>query len=367
MNLRKCRFRLVRVTVLFSLLVWLMIGCSIAGPTSISRGRSDYTEVINRTDDEQLLMTIIRNRYGETFNTLAVTSVAASVRIKTNAGINVGVGPSDNYLGNLVPFSGGFAYEENPTISYMPIEGEQYIRQLLSPIPLDLLLLLTRAAKRPALAFRMLVTRVNDLWNPVFLKSPSAKPDPRFNRFVELMTDLMDSGVLYFVKSSRKDIGFAVVIHDYAPTHTEKVKEKLSLLDLSMPEDGKTDIILPISLAVGESEWGGISILTRSVSDVIEIMSASIDVPEDHAGSGLALRYPRKGFGEEGIRIQHSRKRPKHASVAVKYRESWFYIAETDQTTKLMFHIIRTLWSVRITETAAKSQTMPVLTIPAAR
>ena len=358
--------RWIGITVLLSLLMWALTGCG-AGPASISRGRSDYNEVINRTDDEQLLMTIIRNRYGETFNTLAVTSVTANVQIRTSAGINVGVGPSDNYAGNLVPLSGGFAYEENPTISYTPIEGEQYIQQLLSPIPLNLLLLLATTANREALAFRVLVTRINDLWNPVFFKTPAAKPEPRFYRCVELMTELMDVGVMDFVKNPRKNIEYAAVFHDYAPLYTEKVKEILFLLGLSMPEDGKANIVLPVSLSVGESKWGGIAIVTRSVFDVLDIMSASIDVPEDHDRSGLAIKYPRKSFGEEGFRIQRSEKRPKHASVAVKYRKSWFYIDETDQTTKLMFRLARILWSVRITETAAKTQSVPVLTIPAAR
>ena len=79
---------LPRLTVLFSLLLWTLIGCSVAGPASISRGRSDYNEVINRTGDEQMLMAIIRSRYGETFNTLAVPSVTSNVKITTSAGIN---------------------------------------------------------------------------------------------------------------------------------------------------------------------------------------------------------------------------------------------------------------------------------------
>jgi hypothetical protein len=31
---------------------------------------------------------------------------------------------SNDYAGNLVPFSGGFVYEENPTITYAPVQDE---------------------------------------------------------------------------------------------------------------------------------------------------------------------------------------------------------------------------------------------------
>jgi len=89
----------------------------MVGPRSISMGRADYNEAINRTEDEQMLLSIVKGRYGETFSLLAVSGVAANVRFGANAGVEVGWGSKENYAGNLVPFSGGMAYEENPTIA----------------------------------------------------------------------------------------------------------------------------------------------------------------------------------------------------------------------------------------------------------
>lgn len=88
-----------------------------------------------------MLLSMVKSRYGETSSLLAVSGVAANVHFSTNAGVQAGFGSCDNYEGNLVPFTGGVAYEENPTITYAPVQGEQYLRQLLSPIPLDLLIL----------------------------------------------------------------------------------------------------------------------------------------------------------------------------------------------------------------------------------
>ena len=61
----------------------VLCGCAVVGPTSISMGRADYNEAINKTDDAQMLMSIVRGRYGETFSLLAVTGVAANVRFGT--------------------------------------------------------------------------------------------------------------------------------------------------------------------------------------------------------------------------------------------------------------------------------------------
>lgn len=127
--------QIIFLTTLGLILV-VFSGCSRVGPTSISMGRAAYNEAINKTEDEQLLLAIVKERYGETSTLLAVNSIAANVRFKSSATIDIGYGPAVNYEKNLVPFSGGLAYEENPTITYMPVQGEHYIRQLLSPIPL---------------------------------------------------------------------------------------------------------------------------------------------------------------------------------------------------------------------------------------
>ena len=51
----------------------------MVGPSSISMGRGDYNDAINKTQDEQLLMAIVKGRYGDTFSLLSVTGVAANL------------------------------------------------------------------------------------------------------------------------------------------------------------------------------------------------------------------------------------------------------------------------------------------------
>jgi hypothetical protein len=164
-----------RNVVLILVMMTIGFGCA-AGPAAISMGRSQYNEVITRTDNEQLLMAIIRNRYAEPYNILTVTNVAANLRFGANAGVNVGLGSADSYSGKLVPFRAGVVYEENPTISYTPARGRDFLRRLYSPIPLKLLILTLRATLNPELQFRLLVKQVKDMRNPAFL-DPTTKHD----------------------------------------------------------------------------------------------------------------------------------------------------------------------------------------------
>ncbi len=69
---------------------------------------------------------------------------------------------------------------------------------------------------------------------------------------------------------------------------------------------------------------------------------------------------------EKNLRIYASKDKPLRAAVAVKHREYWFYIDDTNMHTKLFYDLVRTLWSVSIA-TGADQRTAPVLTIPVSR
>jgi len=353
--------------VVLGTILGVLWGCAVVGPTSISMGRADYNEAINKTDGAQMLMSIVRGRYGESFSLLAVTGVAANVSFGTNAGVNVGFGPDENYAGNLVPFSGGFAYEENPTITYAPVQGAQYVRQLLTPIPLDIILLLLRAMPEPGPILTLLVDQINDLQNPDFLPAPSAVPDPRFLRHVELVTELLKAGIMQWAEDPRKEVGFDILISGYAPEYAPTVREYLALLGLPMPADESKDIVLPVYFAVNGRQLGGIGISTRSTIDLIELLRAAIEIPPAHNRPGLTVNYPPRGLAGKDIRIHSSKDKPKTASLAVKYRGHWFYIEETDQPTKLFFRSMSLFWSVSIASSADARTAAPVLTIPVSK
>lgn len=341
-------------------------GCAIVGPRSISVGRAGYNEVINKTEDEQMLLSMVKSRYGETSTLLAVSGVAANVRFSTRAGIQAGFGPDDSYEGNLVPFSGGLAYEENPTITYVPVQGEQYLRQLMRPIPLDILVLFMLNETYSSNPLALLTKRINDMQNPNFLNSLSDEPDPRFQRFIELFKELGRAGVMQLVTDPSKEAPFDILITGYAPTYSERVKEYLALLGLPMPTDTSSDMVLPVVFGVKGRQIGGIAISTRSTLDLIEILKAAIEVPQEHVDIGLAVTYPAMALAGENIHIYASKDKPKQVAVAVKHRGYWFYIQDTDMHTKLYYRTVRTLWLTSIVG-ATDHKAAPVLTIPVSR
>jgi hypothetical protein len=355
--------RRVLMLVTLCLVLFVLSGCAMVGPRSIGMGRADYNEVINRTEDEQMLLSIVKGRYGDTFSLLSVSGVAANVSFRTNADVESGIGPSKYYLGNLVPFSGGFVYEENPTITYAPVEGEQYLRKLMAPIPFDILVLFIRTGTFTELSLPLLANRINNMRNPDFLDTPSAEPDARFQRFVELNAELDKAGVLQWVEDPRKEVPFDILISGYAPAYSKKVREYLALLGLPMPANESKDMIFPVYFGVKGGELDGIAISTRSTFDLVQILRAAIEMPQEHANAGLTLKFPPIGLAGKNICIHTSKNKPQSAAMAVKYRGYWFYIEDTDMQTKLFYKLVRTLWSVSIAA-GTDQKAAPVLTIP---
>lgn len=344
----------------------ILAGCTVVGPTAIRSGRLAYNEAITETNNQQMLMVAIHNRYLEKGSLLAVSSVTANVSVTTAVGVQLGFGDSDNYAGNLVPLGAGTVYEENPTISYTPVEGEKYSRYLFSPVAVAVLARFSGTMAEPTHIFTTLVSSVNGIHNPDFIVSGNA-PDPRFERFIAIMSTLTRAKRLHWVENPQTRGSFSVLIDRFAPDYLAEVRELLHLLGLPALRDPSQPLIIPVSLTLDARDTSGIAITTYSVYHLLEVLSAAIEVPDDEQNSGIAASYPPMGLVGKGLRIHCAADRPKHAYVAVKHHDNWFYIDETDQTTKQFFRILTALWSVTIAESAGKASSAPVLTVPVSR
>lgn len=342
----------------------LLCACAVVGPSAVRSGRLAYNEAIIETDNQQMLMLAVRNRYGERASLLTVASVTANVTVTASASVQAGVGDSDSYAGNLVPLGASFLYEENPTISYVPVGGDHYARRLMAPVSLSFLAQLTRNLVDPAPIYYALVSRINEIRNPDFV-SPATPPDPRFPRVVEILSTLANAHRLHWLQNPQRGDHLLIVIRNDTPDYADAVRELLTLLGIPHGDPGAERIELPVFLALGDGSAGGIGMETRSVFDLMEILSGVVEVPSRDLD--VATRFPESGPVGKRLKVGFSATRPERASVAVQYREGWFYIDERDQSTKLFFRLLTTLLSVTIAEATDTAASTPVLTVPVSR
>lgn len=352
-----------RIAPIAGVLLLALQACSSLGPDALSERRPAYNEAIAATNAEQYLAWFVRMRYGLPSSQLAVSSITANVRFRTAAEVQFGFGPGENYVGNLVPFGGGFIYDENPTISYVPVQGEKHLRSLLSPLSMELLGLLLNMNFHPETIFTVLVRRVNGVPNPDFVTDRDQQTDTRFGQMLTLLSLLALADKLTFFESNDDPKRYSVWIHDYAPQHVDSVAELLNLLQIAGIEPNGQDIVLPVVGALRRPTSQSIAIQTRSALDIARIASASVDVPEADREAGLTIEFSKSGIPGSYIRVQRADSRPANAVAATRFRDAWYYISGDDTRSKLYFVLVSTLMTMQLSDAAAEARA-PVLTVP---
>jgi hypothetical protein len=330
------------------------------GPGAIVRGRGLYNDVISATNNEQTLGLVVRARYGEPIALLSVASVTANLHAATTAQSQIGFGAPNTYEGNLVPLTIGVAYEDNPTISYTPVQGERYMSGLLSPIGLDTLVLLFGIEHSPAELVGILVKHLNGLQNPMYGPEENRRA---FRDAIAHLARLHDAGAATWTATATG--GYALVIHDYAPSQRDTVRAFLRSVRLpeSLMREGRV-IELPLRLGLGVASAPTLNVQTRSVYDLIELAATGVEVPEQDAARGIADLRSDVGTPLAGFFTIHSgRHRPgEDVLVATRHRDHWFWIAANDGASKTVFRLLQSLIGMRLVD--ATPQAVPTLTIP---
>jgi hypothetical protein len=331
------------------------------GPGAIVRARSLYNDVINETNNAQILEAIVRVRYGEPIGLLSVASVTASLRVSTTEEAQFGFGPRANYEGNILPLSIGIAYEDNPTISYVPVQGERYAKSLLTPVGLDALVLLLGIERAPDELVAILVTHLNGLQNPSVGPPESRRA---FRDTIALLERLHNDGLASW--TATEGGGYALVLHDYQARQRDAVRALLRALRLpaTLDRDGH-DLVLPLRLGVGTAAGttSGLVVQTRSVYDLLAMASQGVEIPPAHAERGIATPAV-DGSPITGLfSVRSSRTAPGgDVLAATHHRGHWFFIAANDQRSKLVFRILQVLMGMRLVD--ATPHGVPTLTIP---
>ena len=95
---------------------------------------------------------------------------------------------------------------------------------------------------------------------------------------------------------------------------------------------------------------------TRSLLEVMFYLSQGVEVPLEHQAQGLVtLTVDEAGEAFDWSEMMHDifavqacKKCPKHAAVAVQYRDFWFYIDERDQSSLSTFTLLIELFGIEV-------------------
>lgn len=342
-----------------------LVGCNTLGPEAIYSGRAAYNEAIEKTNNQQMFEVIVKNRFGESSGLLAVASVSANFRVTGSVNADFGIGNPANFAGNLVPLSTGAAYEESPTITYAPVAGKDFLAEIFGHLPLEFVVLMIQGGARADQAAVTLMRSINGLRNPAYLTPEVPQADPRFLRMAELLGKLQRAELLSLATDGKDS--YAYITPHPNPEYLAMVDELADLLSLSRQSPSTTAYKVPIRLGIGTPKGHEILIETRSITELIKIASASMEVPDEQVQAGLAMPAPKLGPVGDYVKIRSSQTAPENALVSSRMHGTWYYIAENDLASKLYFRLLERLTNARIADTARTNKAGPVLTLPVAR
>lgn len=338
--------------------------CAQVGPKALSTGRPAYNVAVQQTEAQQLLLNIVRQRYGDPLLFLDVTSISAGFTVEANANLlgNVFNGSSDSTIGSL-----GGSMSETPYIFYAPNTGEKFVRQMLTPLDLQTVALILQAGWSIERVLLLVGESVNELYNSAG-GDPTGRGYREFQEVASALRDLQRDGRLVIGVEPPKDEEEGKLALMIAPDAVESAPYKSACENLEVACDGRP---LRLRRAFGAGSDGEtMSLATRSLFSALYFLAQGVDVPADDAAAGIAstgLTFGDEASGwsdkrAELFRVRSSASEPKRAAVKVRYRDSWFYIADNDADSKVTFALLSMLITLQSGDT---SKITPLLSLPA--
>ena len=354
-----------KATVLVSLLL-VSLGCAAIGPHTIARDRFDYTSAISDSWKAQMLVNMVKLRYGDTPTFLDVASVINQYSVESQVELRLNwADPITSAVTNSQAAGGAARYIDRPTITYSPLTGEKFARSLMTPIPPAAILSLIQANYPVDLVLRLSTHSVNGIRNR-FGGAGRARPaDPEFYELLERLLRLQASGAigLRVQKTNEQEATLMTLrgkVDEATAQDTLAVRRMLGL-----DPTAQEFTVAYASVAKNDRE---LAILSRSILEVIIDLGSYIEVPDAHvkekrvnptkveeATAGSSLRPL--------IQIHSSREKPADAFVAVPYHGYWFWIDDRDLPSKRMFSFLMFIFT--LVEKTGGKEGAPIVTIPA--
>lgn len=345
-----------------------LTGCTgMVGPYHLSKDSVNYNHAIQNSNDSQLLLNMVRLRYRDTpsFLQVGVISSAYDFKKSLSARFEYKNGGHSDFTRLFSP-SLGMDFSEKPTTTYQPLRGEGFAKEMLAPISLHTISLLSSSGWKIDRIFRCCVQRMNRVLNAPSASGPTPFIAPDYEKFLELSAifrELELINAIDVIAQKSKDVDFYLVV-DKDRANPATLNRMWNLLELDLG----TDIIHLIPSRLKKHKGNEVMIETRSPLGLMYFLSHGIKVPCSDEKSGLVTVTKNSQGGPfswehvlDGLMtVYWAPKGPICPAVAVDYRCRDFYIYDSDLDSKATFSMLMQLLSL---QTGAKDIST-VLTIP---
>tara|TARA_Y100000310_G_scaffold100755_1_gene98642 strand:- start:106 stop:1230 length:1125 start_codon:yes stop_codon:yes gene_type:complete len=360
--------RLKILALLLFTMTFTTIGCINIGPHAMKDEWLKYNNVISNIEDQQNLLNLVKLRYNDSPKMLAVTNINSQLLLGSeDSGMSYSFSEGATPLGNRFSFFLFPKYEDKPTITYQPLQGEKFVKNILEQISLDVLMLLNNSGWSVERIFRLCIQDINGIRNAPGASGPTPDYAPEYKDFLavaELMRTLQRRNFIN-LNYELIDVESTLVL-SFAEEALE-LPETLKLIEMLRLTPNKTDY--PLVINVMDHNPNHVSIRTRSVMGILYLLSQSVEVPQEDVRKGklTTTKYADgrpfywSDLFSNLFQIKSSSEKPSDAFVRIKYRGSWFYIDDTDVESKRTYSLFSQIFAIQAGKIKVER---PTLTLP---
>jgi len=338
----------------------VVAGCASVGPRSVTIDRFDYSAAIAESWKQQALLNIVKLRYVDLPVFVDVSSVVAGYSLQTGVTVNGIVSSAGAVQGNSGSLGAQGIYTDRPTITYVPLTGEAFLRGMIMPIDPKNIFFMLQTGYPADFILALTVESLNGVRNRALVAGVVRPADAEFGRVLELLRELQTEGAFSMRVEEDKTSGSTAVVlfrrEGLSQEIAAKGAEARRLLGLPLDQHRFTLAYSPARGAPDE-----LTVNSRSMLQILTSFASYVEVPQQHADRQLARASDRNEDPLVG-RIRSGAEEPENAYVAVEYKDHWFWIDDSDWPAK------RALMAVMFFFTLAETggaERLPLVTIPA--
>jgi hypothetical protein len=330
----------------------------------VPRDRADYSTSISESWKRQTLLNIVKLRYLDPPIFVDVGQIVAGYSLETALTAGASLPESSALGGNTATVGGSARFTDRPTITYMPLTGNAFVKSLMTPLPPESVFFTIQSGWPADAILLATAASINGLKNQETTVGGVTPPDADFIRVLELLRSLQRSGHVSLRVKQDAPSQHNSILTFRSQDITAEVRGEAAELRRLLKLDPEAD---EFSLVFGSlpAHPRELAVLSRSILHIMTTMAAQVDVPEKDLREGRATpgseSMPDRASSRL-VQIHSGADKPGDAFVAVRYRDTWYWIDDRDLRTKRAFAFMMTLFTLA---ESGKPETPPLITIPA--
>jgi hypothetical protein len=340
-------------------------GCTHLGPKTVAVDRFDYSTAIADSWKQQTLLNIVKIRYVDLPVFVDVASIVSGYSMQTGVSVNGTFSSEKAVQGNYASIGGQAIYTDRPTITYVPMTGDKFLRGLITPIDPKNIFFLLQSGYAADFILGLTVESLNGVRNRSTAGGAVREADPEFIRALALLREVQGAGAFGMRVEEDKAKGSTGVVFfrrdDVPPDIAEKAAEIRRLLKLAAEPQKFVLAYSPVRGADNE-----LAVNSRSMLQIMQAFASYLDVPEahlkDHSAWPSVESAPTAESRQQSVRIHSGKEKPPAAFAAVRYRDYWFWVENGDRQTKRALTVVMFFFTLAETGSPEK---LPLITIPA--